>query len=281
MSTTVAVANQKGGIGKTTTTLALGAAFADRGQRVLLVDLDPQGSLSMAAGFEPDRLDQTVYTVMTDYLKTFEAVPLEPVVQTVSAGLHLLPANIDLAAAEFELVTAVRREYVLANVLAVAAPIYDLIVIDCPPSLGLLTINALTAATAVVIPVIPEYLAVRGLGALLQSISQVRRTGLNPDLTVAGTIFTMVTPRLTHGRQIMESVREHLSADAPVLGAIKRSVRVAEASEQGVPLPRYAAARDVAQAYGEIADRLLDSWMLPRPVAVPTGALASAEASHE
>ncbi len=265
MGRVMAVVNQKGGIGKTTSTFAIGTALADRGLAVLLIDFDPQASLTTASGFEPDRLDRTIYTLITDYLRALTPPALTPALQEIAPTLHLLPANIDLAAAEFDLVMAVRREYVLQQVL-VGAAAYDVVLIDCPPSLGMLTINALTAAHSVLIPVVPEYLAVRGLEALLRSIDRTQRAGLNPALTVDGVLFTMVASRVTHGRQVMEAVRTHLGSTVPMLGEIRRSIRVAEAAEHGVPLTRYSGAGEIASAYAVVAEALLHTWGLSQAV---------------
>lgn len=195
MGRVVAVANQKGGVGKTPTSLALGSGLADDGASVLLVDLDPQASLTTAAGLEPGDVD-TVYTPIARYLRAHEPADLAPYLRPLGDRLDLLPSSIDLAATEMDLLSAGRREYVLAAVLAPARERYDLILIDCPPSLSLLTLNALTAAGEVVIPLQPEYLAARGLELLLNTINRVRKSGLNPTLAITGAILTMV--RLPH-----------------------------------------------------------------------------------
>jgi len=260
MSRIIAVVNQKGGVGKSTTALALGTALADRGQRVLLIDLDPQGSLTNNAGVPAHELKTTVYTVMAHVMSEGEAAPLASYVQRIEDRLDLLPSNIGLGVAEMELQNAVRREYVLAEVLAPAHDDYDAVLVDCAPSLGLLTINALTAAHQVLIPVEPEYPAAYGLGLLMQSLQRIRKTRLNPQMEIAGIILTMVDYRTSHGRTIAESVKESVSGQVPVLGEVKRSIKVSEAAERGVSIIRYAPSSETAHAYEEIAERLLRSW---------------------
>jgi len=277
MARILAIANQKGGVGKTTTTLALGTALADRGQRVLLIDLDPQGSLTNAAGIPPHTLPTTLYTVISAYLKDREAPPLAPYLHALGGGRDLLPTNIGLARAEMALQHAVRREYVLSELLAPAHADYDVVLVDCPPSLSLLTTNALTAADAVVIPVVPEYLAAYGLGLLLESVAEVRKAKLNPHLQIAGVVLTMVDYRTTHGRETAEAVRAYLAGKVALLGEVKRSIKAAEAAARGVSITHYARESATAVAYGEIARALLATWNTEGAApdrgaqAVPTG----------
>ncbi|HEY8476902.1 MAG TPA: AAA family ATPase [Chloroflexota bacterium] len=268
MARTVAIANQKGGVGKTTTCLNLGAALAARGYRVLLVDLDPQGSLTSAAGIEPNELADTVYSAMMHYLQENEAPDLGGYLHAIGPSLDILPANIELSVAEVELQNAIRREYVLAEVLDPVADRYDVVLVDCPPSLSLLTVNALTAADEVLIPVVPEYLAARGLGLLLNMIQRVRKSRLNPRLAIAGVLLTMVDQRTSHGQEVVRSIRAHLDGLAPILGEVKRTVKVSEASAAGVPLLRYAARSDSAQAYDRVADALVQRWALGASVGI-------------
>ncbi len=263
MTRIIALANQKGGVAKTTSTLALGAALADRGQRVLLVDLDPQASLTSAAGVSVDAQDATIYTAIHAYIGTSDVPDMAGVVRPVAPGLDLVPSSIDLAGAELELQNAVRREYVVGEVLSGLSGAYDVVLIDCPPSLSLLTVNALAAADEALIPVVPDYLASRGLGLLLTSIAQTRKTKLNPRLHVVGVILTMVDHRTTHSRETAESIRAFLGAEIPVFGEVKRSTKAAEANAAGLPVTAYAPLGEAAIAYGQIADALLLHWAVP------------------
>jgi chromosome partitioning protein len=280
MCTTVAFANQKGGVSKTTTAYALGAACAERGQRVLLVDLDPQASLTISAGLRLTPRDPTINAVMLEYIQDGEATLLVPAVRTLSPGLDLLPSIIDLAStAEGPLQSADRREFVLADLLQTLADAYDLVLIYCPPSLGILVINALTAAQEVIIPLVPEFLAAHGLQLLLDTIRRVRKKRLNPALLVRGMIFTMVDSRSAHPRMVMQEIRDSIGAQVSVLGEIKRSVRVAEAADAGLPITAYAANNDVSVAYRQIADALLTAWGLTS-AATMTGAIEAVEVAH-
>jgi len=258
-TTIVAVANQKGGTGKSTTAHALGTVLADRGRRVLLVDFDPQSSLTDNTGTEITEGSPTVYDALAQARATGDIADLAPYVRALDERLDLLPADIGLGQAEMELQSAVRREYVLQQALDPAAGVYDVVLIDCAPSLGLLTINALTAATEVIIPVSPEYPAVRGLRLILDSLQTIRRTRLNPRLAARGVVLTMVDARTNHGRTMVQTVKDGLGA-VPLLGEVKRAVAVSEAAERGLSITRYAPQSETAQAYERIADDLLAAW---------------------
>jgi len=273
MTRIIALANQKGGVAKTSSALALGAALSARDVRVLLVDLDPQGSLTSAAGEQVGTDAVTIYSLLHAYVATGDVPEIGDALRSIVPGLDLVSASIELAAAEIELQNAVRREYVLAEVLSGAQEAYDTILIDCPPSLSLLTVNALTAADEALIPVVPDYLAARGLGLLLDSIERMRKNKLNPRLRVAGVILTMVDSRTTHSRETMEGIRAFLRDRIPILGEVKRSTKTAEAAAAGVPITVYAPQSDAALAYEHIVDRLLHQWDIQpaRPIAPAAG----------
>ncbi len=228
---------------------------------MLLVDLDPQASLTTSIGAV--QLDRpTIYAAMTHYLEHDDAPVLATYTQPVAPRLALFPSSIDLAAAEMELISANRREYILSELLAPVRDQYDVVLIDCPPSLGLLVVNALTAAREVIVPVVPEYLAAHGLQLLLSSIARIRKGKLNPHLAIAGIVLTMVDTRTTHGRTVIEEIRATIGRQIPILGEVKRSIKMSEAAAAGVPITTYAAHSETALAYGEIADALIRTWGL-------------------
>ena len=200
MAHILAIANQKGGVGKTTTAINLGAALTERGRYVLLADLDPQGGLSIGLGLAALDLDLTIYNVLTD-----PRISLDGVIHNIRPHLDLLPSNIDLAVAEAQLISTVGRENVLRNALSTVRDRYDYILLDCPPSLGLLTVNALTAADAVLVPVQSEYFALRGIESLMDILARVRRR-LNPHLEVLGLLPTMVDHRRNHDQMVLSQV---------------------------------------------------------------------------
>ncbi len=244
-----AVVNQKGGVGKTTTTFNLGVGLHRLGRRVLLVDLDPQASLSVSAGIPVAHLTASVYQVLLDE----NVDPLLIIKETLS-GVDVLPATIDLAAAEIELVTMTLRELVLKDVLSKLRPRYDHILVDCPPSLGLLTINALAAADRVIIPLQCEYLATRGLTLLLKTLEKVQ-TRLNRDLQVAGILPTMFDGRTTHANEVLGELRANFPGQVFDV-VIKNSVRVKESPAAGLSIFDYDHNHDVAKAYLRLAQEV-------------------------
>jgi chromosome partitioning protein len=247
----IAMCNQKGGVGKTTSTINLGAALAEWGRRVLLVDFDPQGALSVGLGVNPHDLDRTIYNVLIEP----DVVVDDVLLKTNTPGMDLLPSNIDLSAAEVQLVTEVAREQILARVHAPVLPDYDVVLIDCQPSLGLLTVNALTAADGVIIPLECEFFALRGVALLMQTIDKVRER-LNPRLEVEGIVATMFDPRTLHGREVLARVVEAFG-DRVFHTVIARTVRFPETTVAGEPITTYASSSAGARAYRELAKEVL------------------------
>jgi chromosome partitioning protein len=251
MTRIVAVANQKGGVGKTTTAINLSASVASRGYRVLMVDFDPQGNASSGVGYTRDRIELTIYDALTG------DVTLEDVIRpTEITTLFVAPANTDLVGAEIELISADRRERFLADALATVSAAYDYIVIDCPPSLGLLTLNALVAAEGVIIPMQAEYFALEGLSALTSTIEKVR-TSYNPTLAIDGVVFTMFDPRLSVAVQVRNEVAKYFG-DKVFDEMIPRNVRLSEAPSYGKPVLLYDLRCQGAKSYLALADEFLD-----------------------
>jgi len=247
----LAMCNQKGGVGKTTSTINLGAALAEFGRRVLLVDFDPQGALSVGLGVNPLQLDRTVYNLLMDRNVSVDDVMLK----THVPGLDLLPSNIDLSAAEVQLVGEVAREQTLLRVLRPVMDDYDIVLIDCQPSLGLLTVNALTAAHGVVIPLECEFFALRGVALLIETIDKVRER-LNPQLELEGILATMYDSRTLHGREVLARVVEAFG-DRVFHTVISRTVRFPETTVAGEPITTYAPSSTGAKAYRELAKEVL------------------------
>jgi chromosome partitioning protein len=248
----VALTNQKGGVGKTTTAINLGAELASRGVACLLVDLDPQANATAGLGLT-NRDGATVYDVLID-----EMALASVIVSTVQEGLDLAPSGPDLAGAEVELVPAMAREHRLRRALDGVLDRYEVVLVDCPPSLGLLTLNALNAADEVLVPVQCEYLALEGLGQLTGTLEAVRRN-LNPRLHLCGLLLTMYDSRTKLCQQVADEVRRHFAATFNTI--IPRSVRLSEAPSHGLPINQYAASSTAAKAYaafaGEVIERLL------------------------
>ena len=253
MGKVIALANQKGGVGKTTTTINLGAALAEQGRTVLLVDMDPQGALSVGLGFNPLALEQTVYNLLLD--RKADAGPM--IERTKQDGLELLPSNIDLAAAEIQLAPEVGRERALARVLKPLRGRYDYVLIDCPPSLGLLTVNALTAADGVLVPLECEYFALRGMALLMDTIEKVRED-INPDLEIVGILATMYDSRTVHGREVLGRVEDAFGSRV-FKTVIAKTIRFAEAPVAGESILTYAGSSSGAVAYRELAKEVLAS----------------------
>lgn len=250
-ATIIALTNQKGGVGKTTTTINLGACLVETGRKVLLVDFDPQGSLSVGLGINPHTLERSIYNL----LLSREFSPEEVITESSTPGLDILPANIDLSAAEVQLVSEVAREQTLQRVLNKLRSQYDYILIDCAPSLGLLTINALTASDWVIMPLELEFFALRGIALLTDTIDKVQDR-LNPDLKVLGLLGTMYDSRTLHAREVLERIVEAFG-DKVFHTVIKRTVRFPETTVAGEPITSYASSSPGAQAYRQLAREVL------------------------
>lgn len=261
MTRTIAVAVPKGGTGKTTTTINLGTALAELGQRVLLVDFDPQGNLTQAMGYSPGDLDYTAYDAIKEYTSTFEP-NLEPAIVSTAVGVDLVPASARLNLANDELATAIQREFVLRNLLEPVAAGYDYILVDTLPYLGVLVVNALVAANEVLIPLQPEYLATESVLLMFNQVEIMRRSRLNPQLSITGILLTMVDERTIIHREAVEHVRHTLANQSygssdlrvPVFDTqIKRTIRFVESQARRLPILTYEPQGEAAQAYRALA----------------------------
>lgn len=242
----IALAQQKGGVGKTTTVINLGSALAQRGKKVLLVDLDPQGALSAGLGLNPLSLERTIYTVLRS-----PSAKLSEIITQTNSGCDLVPSNIDLAAAEVELVSEPGREHFLREALAPVLDRYHYILIDCQPSLGLLTLNALSASSGVIIPVQTQYFALRGMDLLFQTIEKVQAR-LNPRLKIVGILPTMYDARTLHAREVMEELRR-VYPRLVLNTVIPHTVKFADSSMAGEPVLSLSPNSQAAEAYRELA----------------------------
>ena len=247
MARVLAVTNQKGGVAKTTTVHSLAVGLTELGERVLVIDLDPQACLTFSMGLDPDSLDASVHDVFV------RGIPAAKVIQTID-GVDLLPATIDLAGSEVHLLTRTGREHALARAIAPIGPLYDTVLVDCPPSLGVLTINGLTVADQVLVPLQCEALSHRGVAQLIETIDDVRLFA-NPELTVRGIIATMYDGRTRHSRAILDDVRRRYGLTV-LEPPIAKSVRFAEAPAEGRSILRHAPTSSGAEAYRAIARTL-------------------------
>ena len=254
----IAMCNQKGGVGKTTSTINLGAALAEYGRKVLLVDFDPQGALSAGLGINAYTNEPTIL----DLLLTKNFQTSEVIRSTSVENLDVLPANIDLAAAELALVSEMNREHVLKRVLRQVADDYDVILIDCQPSLGLLTINALTAAHGVIIPLAPEFFALRAIALLEQIMGKVRDSENNPTLKLDAILVTMYDNRTNHGREVLERVREGFP-EATLRAMIPKTIKFSESVVYLKPITQSAPDSTAAEAYRAVARELVQRGCTP------------------
>lgn len=250
MARTIAIVNQKGGVGKTTTAVNLGAYLSRAGQRVLLIDLDPQANATSGLGVDHKKLERGIYEVLVSELPLHQAV-----VQTDIDGYHLVPATLSLAGANVELVPLPRREFLLRDKLSTIADNYDYILIDSPPSLGLLTINGLVAAEEVLVPVQSEYYSLEGLGQLMETINLVKEN-LQPDLSILGVVLTMYDPRFRLSTAVLEELYQYFPHQQIFRAVIPRNVRLAEAPSFGQSILHYDARSPGAKAYKKLAHEI-------------------------
>ncbi|ETT39624.1 AAA family ATPase [Paenibacillus sp. FSL P4-0338] len=250
MSKIIAIANQKGGVGKTTTSVNLGASMATLGKRVLLVDIDPQGNTTSGVGVNKADVENCIYDILIN-----EVDPQETIQETRIEGLHIIPATIQLAGAEIELVSTISRELKLKKALNAVKANYDYIIIDCPPSLGILTINSLTAADSVIIPIQCEYYALEGLSQLLNTVRLVQKN-LNPHLKIEGVLLTMLDARTNLGIQVIEEVKKYFQ-EKVYQTIIPRNVRLSEAPSHGQSIITYDSRSKGAEVYLELAKEVI------------------------
>ena len=251
MGRIIAVANQKGGVGKTTTTINLSASLAEQGKKVLLVDLDPQGNATSGVGVDKRELENTVYELLLDEITVDECV-----IETDFLNLSVLPSNINLSGVEIDLLDMEDREYCLKNILDKEKGKYDFIMIDCPPSLSMLTVNAMTTAGSVLVPIQCEYYAMEGLSQLIHTINLVKKK-LNPALAMEGVVFTMYDSRTNLSQEVVDSVKEVLE-ERVFETTIPRNVRLAEAPSYGMPICAYDAKSAGAESYNRLADEIIN-----------------------
>ena len=252
MGRVIAIANQKGGVGKTTTAINLAACLAEAGKNVLTIDLDPQGNMTSGLGVDKSELENTVYELMLD-----ECSIKESMTDTVVEGMKVIPSNVNLAGAEIELLGISEKEYILKNAVDYIKDDYDFIIIDCPPSLNMLTINAMTTADSVLVPIQCEYYALEGLSQLMHTIDLVQQR-LNPNLTIDGVVFTMYDVRTNLSIQVVDSVKANL--DAKIYDTlIPRNIRLAEAPSHGLPINMYDAKSAGAESYRSLAKEVMET----------------------
>ena len=250
MGRIIAIANQKGGVGKTTTSINLSAALAEKGKKVLVIDTDPQGNTTSGFGVDKNDLEDTIYELILGECSIHDCI-LKNVIENVS----ILPANVNLAAAEIELIGVERKEFILKGEVDFVKDQYDYIIIDCPPSLNALTINALTTADSVLVPIQCEYYALEGLSQLIHTVNLVKER-LNPDLDMEGVVFTMYDSRTNLSMQVVENVKNHLNQNV-YNTVIPRNIRLAEAPSYGEPITVYDPKSAGAEAYLKLADEVI------------------------
>lgn len=254
MGKVIAVANQKGGVGKTTTSINLSACLAEKGKKVLLIDMDSQGNSTSGLGLEKNELEKTIYEVLRDELDINEAIVN---IENCFKDLYLIPANRNLAGAEIELITSENMQYILKEKLEPIKEEYDYIILDCPPALGMLTVNAMTASNTVLVPIQCEFYALDGLSQLIYTINLIQNN-LNPDLYIEGVVFTMYDARTNLSLQVVENVKDNLKQNI-YKTIIPRNVRLAEAPSHGLPINIYDKKSTGAEAYQLLAEEVIEN----------------------
>lgn len=252
MGRIIAIANQKGGVGKTTTAINLAACLAEAGKKILLIDCDPQGNATSGIGIDKDHLENSIYEVLLDECGIRQAMQAVDGVE----NLTVLPSNVNLAGAEVELLEVEDKEYILSNTVDYIRDDYDYILIDCPPSLNILTVNAMTTADSVLVPIQCEYYALEGISQLIHTVELVQER-LNPDLTIDGVVFTMYDARTNLSADVVASVRENLNTKV-YNTIIPRNVRLAEAPSHGLPIHLYDSRSSGAESYRNLAREVIE-----------------------
>ena len=250
MGRIIAIANQKGGVGKTTTAINLSACLAEKGQRVLVVDIDPQGNTTSGLGIAKDNVDNTIYEVMLQEIDISDAI-----CKDMFENLDIIPSNVNLAGAEIDLIDIENREYILKNAINTVRNNYDYVILDCPPSLSMLTVNAMTAADTVLVPIQCEYYALEGLTQLIHTINLVKKK-LNPQLELEGVVFTMYDSRTNLSLQVVENVKDNLKQNI-YKTIIPRNIRLAEAPSHGLPINLYDPKSTGAESYRLLAEEVM------------------------
>ena len=250
MGRIIAIANQKGGVGKTTTSINLTAALAEAGKKVLVIDIDPQGNTTSGLGIDKNDLDDTVYELILGECSINDCI-----IKDVLPNVSVLPSNVNLAASEIELIGVEKKEFILKNEVDYIKDQYDFILIDCPPSLSMLTVNAMTTANSVLVPIQCEYYALEGLSQLIHTVNLVKER-LNPELDMEGVVFTMYDSRTNLSMQVVENVKSHLNQNI-YKTLIPRNIRLAEAPSYGIPITKYDPKSAGAEAYRNLASEVM------------------------
>ena len=254
MGRIIAIANQKGGVGKTTTSINLASALAEKGKKVLVIDTDPQGNTTSGFGLDKNEIDHTIYELMIGECSIDEVIT-KNVVKGID-GVDIIPSNVNLAAVEIELIDSDNKEYILREAISGIRDDYDFIIIDCPPSLSMLTVNAMTTANTVLVPIQCEYYALEGLSQLVHTVNLVKDR-LNPELDMEGVVFTMFDSRTNLSLQVVENVKEHIQENV-YKTIIPRNIRLAEAPSYGLPINVYEPKSAGAEAYRLLANEVID-----------------------